>query len=44
VLLLLSDFFGVCDVTWISHQLIDGFQRLAGRISGKQLLVDSASG
>jgi hypothetical protein len=30
--LLLSDFFGVRDVTWISHQLIDGFQRLAGRI------------
>jgi len=32
MMLLLADFFGVCDVTWISHQLIDGFQRLAGRI------------
>src|SRR5262245_65505534 len=32
VMLLLSDFFGVRYVTWIAHQLIDGFQRLVGRI------------
>ena len=32
VMFLLSDFFGVCDVTWISHQLIDGSQRCAGRM------------
>jgi hypothetical protein len=32
VVLLLSDFLGVCDVSWISHQLIDGFRVFAGRI------------
>src|SRR5206468_8654485 len=32
VTLLLDDFLGVRDVSWVSHQLIDGFQRLAGRI------------
>jgi len=38
VMLLLSDFLGVSDVSWISHQLIDGFQTFAGRIYGKVLL------
>src|SRR5207248_11621594 len=33
MLLLLSDFLRVCDVSRVSHQLIDGFQRFAGRIS-----------
>jgi len=33
VVLLLSDFLGVRDVTWVSHQLIDGSERPAGRIS-----------
>jgi len=31
-MLLLADFFGVRDVSWVSHQLIDGSQRLAGCI------------
>src|SRR4029077_10475121 len=33
MMLLLADFFGVRDVSWVSHQLIDGFQGVAGRIS-----------
>src|SRR6266480_1489870 len=33
VMLLLNDFLGVRDVSWISHQFIDGFQRPIGRIS-----------
>src|SRR5436190_10449990 len=33
VMLLLDDFLGVRDVSWISHQFIDGFQRPIGRIS-----------
>jgi len=33
VLLLLDDSLGVCDVSRISHQLIDGSQMLGGRIS-----------
>src|SRR6266513_1305374 len=33
MMLLLDDFLGVRDVSWISHQFIDGSQRLAGRIS-----------
>jgi len=33
MLLLLSDFLRVCDVSRVSHQLIDGFQRFTGRIS-----------
>jgi len=32
VVLFLSDFLGVRDVSWISHQLIDGFQTLPGCI------------
>jgi hypothetical protein len=32
VVLLLSDFLGVSDVAWVSHQLIDGFQTFGGRI------------
>src|SRR6266513_1496918 len=33
MMLLLDDFLGVRDVSWISHQFIDGFQWLVGRIS-----------
>src|SRR5436309_15308935 len=33
MMLLLDDFLGVRDVSWISHQSIDGSQRPAGRIS-----------
>src|SRR4029077_10138429 len=33
MMLLLADFFGVRDVSWVSHQLIDGFQGIAGRMS-----------
>jgi hypothetical protein len=33
MMLLLADFLGVRDVSWISHQLIDGSQRFTGRIS-----------
>src|SRR5437667_100956 len=33
MMLLLDDFLGVRDVSWVSHQFIDGFQWLAGRIS-----------
>src|SRR6266699_6856246 len=33
MMLLLADFFGVCDVSWVPHQLIDGCRRFAGRIS-----------
>src|SRR6266550_4697767 len=33
VVLLLDDFLGVRDVSWVSHQFIDGSQRSAGRIS-----------
>jgi hypothetical protein len=40
VVLLLSDFLGVCDVPWVSHQLIDGFQCLAGRIYRAKLLIN----
>src|SRR5258708_1233230 len=32
VMLLLANFFGVRDVSWISHQLIDGSRWLAGRM------------
>jgi hypothetical protein len=32
VVLLLSDFLRVCDVSWVSHHLIDGFQASGGRI------------
>src|SRR6478752_6241580 len=32
MLLLLSDFLRVCDVSGVSHQLIDVFQGFAGRI------------
>src|SRR6266436_3771366 len=33
MMLLLDDFLGVRDVSWISHQFIDDSQRPAGRIS-----------
>src|SRR6266550_3214063 len=33
MMLLLDDFLGVRDVSWVSHQFIDGSQRPAGRIS-----------
>src|SRR5882724_5951566 len=33
MVLLLADFFGVRDVSWVSHQLIDGFQTSGGRMS-----------
>src|SRR5215472_6412366 len=33
MMLLLTDFFGVRDVSWVSHQLIDGCGRHSGRIS-----------
>src|SRR5262245_14584776 len=32
MMLLLTDFFGVRDVSWVSHQLIDGCRGLFGRI------------
>jgi hypothetical protein len=32
-MLLLANFFGVRDVSWVSHQLIDGSRRLAGCMS-----------
>src|SRR5262249_45665641 len=32
MMLLLTDFFGVRDVSWISHQLIDGFRESFGCI------------
>src|SRR6266496_2005499 len=43
MMLLLADFFGVRDVSWVSHQLIDGFQRFAGRIFRANFFADSAS-
>jgi hypothetical protein len=33
MMLLLDDFLGVRDVSWVSHQFIDDSQRSAGRIS-----------
>src|SRR5262245_29884474 len=33
MMLLLADFFGVSDVSWVSHQLIDGCRRPSGCIS-----------
>src|SRR6516164_3853452 len=33
MMLLLVDFFRVCDVSWVSHQLIDGCRRPPGCIS-----------
>src|SRR4029077_507711 len=33
MMLLLADFFGVRDVSWVSHQLIDGCRRPSGCIS-----------
>src|SRR6266496_3589667 len=32
MMLLLDDFLGVRDVSWVSHQFIDGSQSFAGRI------------
>jgi hypothetical protein len=33
MMLLLDDFLSVRDVSWVSHQFIDGFQGPIGRIS-----------
>ena len=42
MMLLLADFLGVRDVSWISHQLIDGSQRFTGRISMQTTSPDFA--
>ena len=40
MMLLLADFFGVCDVSWVPHQSIDGFQTSGGRIFMQATLLD----
>jgi len=40
MLLLLSDFLSVCDVSRVSHQSIDGFQTSGGRIFMQATLLD----